>query len=69
MGKKTRYRIKAFTNMRNPFAIVEAGGQRGIFINGYNSGAFTMREALKGIKRMKQIYPHSFRYRIERRRT
>ena len=64
MAKKRtkRYRIKAYTNMHNPFAVAESGFHRQFYIG----GDVDFRTAIQGIRRMKQIYPHSFRYRIVR---
>lgn len=64
MSKKRsrRYRIKAYTNMRNPFAVAESGFHRQFFVG----GSMSFSQAVRGISRMKQIYPSSFRYRIVR---
>ena len=60
--RNKRFRIKAYTNMRNPFAVAESGFHRQFYVG----GAMDFRSAVQGIRRMKQVYPHSFRYRIVR---
>jgi hypothetical protein len=66
MSKKRNksYRVKVFTNMRNPFGVLTAGGQRTFYIG----DRLTKTEALRAIRRTRFIYPYQYKFRIVRSR-
>jgi hypothetical protein len=64
MKRLKRYKVKVFTKMRDPFSLMYSGGERTFIVN----GRLTKTEAVKTIRRMKDIYPAHFKYRLVRSR-
>lgn len=67
MGKKRRQRYKVHVSVKtnNPVSLMYSVGARKFVIDSHGEG-ITKAEAVKTVKRMRQMYPRSWNYKIKR---